>query len=94
MPARPANIPVYRERSALQALLSRGWLPAAKLYPAGPSTLIAMMAKGWVQRKLDPMDGWIYCITTTGESALRAAIPSKPAKSSRSKSDGPNSEPK
>lgn len=77
---RPASIPVYRERGALQALVGRGWLPASNLYPAGPSTIVNMLAKGWLQRKQDAISGCTYRITASGESALRAQIPSKPRK--------------
>ena len=83
MPGRPHHIPVYRERSALQSLVEKGWLPAAKLYPAGPSTIFGMLAKGWLQRKRDNTFGWTYRITTTGADALKALIPSKPRRSAR-----------
>jgi hypothetical protein len=83
MPGRPHHIPVYRERSALQSLVEKGWLPAAKLYPAGPSTIFGMLAKGWLQRKRDPTFGWTYRITATGEAAVKVLIPSKPHMSAR-----------
>jgi hypothetical protein len=78
MPARASHIPTYRERSALQALVGSDWLPAANLHSAGPSTIINMLTKGWLQRKRDKMFGWTYHITATGEAALRVLIPSKP----------------
>ena len=80
MPERPASIPVYRERSALQALVGKGWLPASNLYPAGPSTIVNMLSKGWLRRRQDKMFGWTYHITPTGEAALRTKIPLKPRK--------------
>lgn len=73
---RSPDIPVYRERVALQALVDKGWLPATKLYPAGPSTIYIMIAKGWVQPKPDDKFGRTYKITASGEKALRAPIPS------------------
>jgi len=79
---RPPTIPVYRERGALQALVGRGWLPASNLYPAGPSTIVIMLAKGWLRRRSDAMFGWTFHITASGEAALRAQIPSKPRKPS------------
>jgi hypothetical protein len=84
MPGRPRHIPVYRERSALQSSVEKGWLPAAKLYPAGPSTIFGMLSKGWLQRKRDATFGWTYSITPAGEAALKAPIPAKPQKSPQS----------
>jgi hypothetical protein len=81
MPRHAPTVPVYRERGALQALVGRDWLPAANLYPAGPSTIVNMLTKGWLQRKRDKMFGWTYCITATGEAALKAQIASKPPRS-------------
>jgi len=83
MAVRAPHIPTYRERSALQALVEKDWLPETKLYPAGPSTILAMFGKGWLQRKWDASFGWTYCITPAGEAALKSLIPSKPPKSSR-----------
>jgi hypothetical protein len=83
MAVRAPHIPTYRERSALQALVEKDWLPATKLYPAGPSTILAMFGKGWLQRKWDASFGWTYCITPAGEAALKSLIPSKPPKSGR-----------
>jgi hypothetical protein len=78
MPARPGHIPVYRERNALQALVRQEWLPAAKLYPAGPSTIVAMLGKGWIERKKDAAIGFKYRITVSGRAAQKIVIPSKP----------------
>jgi hypothetical protein len=89
MPRRPPGFPVYRERSALQSLVGKEWLPAANLYPAGPSTIVNMLTKGWLKRKPDKMFGWTYCITSGGEAALRAQIPSKRARSSLQKRGRP-----
>lgn len=75
MPQRPPALPVYRERGALQTLVGKGWLPAANLYPAGPSTIINMMTKGWLERRKDVIFGWVYQITASGEEALRAPLP-------------------
>jgi hypothetical protein len=83
MPGRARHIPVYRERSALQSLIEKGWLPAGKLYPAGLSTIFGMLAKGWLQRKRDVTFGWAYRITTAGKAALKAPIPSKASKPAR-----------
>ena len=83
MPARARHIPVYRERTALQSLTEKGWLPAARLYPAGPSTIFGMLAKGWLRRKRDAIFGWTHSITPAGEAALKTLIPSKPYRSAR-----------
>ena len=77
MPGRPRNIPTYRERSALQSLVGRDWLPAANFYPAGPSTISGMLVKGWLRRKRDTTFGWTYRVTVVGEAALKILIPSK-----------------
>jgi hypothetical protein len=85
MPARNSQFPTYRERSALQLLLKKDWLPATRLLPAGPTTISGMMKKGWLRRKQDLAFGSTYCITPKGEVALRALIPSEPYK--RGKND-------
>jgi len=78
MPKRANHIPTYRERGALQSLVGRDWLPAAKLYPAGPSTISGMLGKGWLERKWHDVHGWTYRVTETGQAALKILIPSKP----------------
>jgi hypothetical protein len=52
-------------------------LPAANLYPAGPSTISAMLGKDWLHRKRDATFGWTYRVTIAGEAAIKILIPSK-----------------
>ncbi|MGZ9057778.1 MAG: hypothetical protein ACXW14_00880 [Burkholderiaceae bacterium] len=55
LPYLPHNV----ERTALQNMSGSQWLPAVALYPAGKSTIAAMLAKGWIEmhrcRGLHPM---------------------------------------
>ena len=74
MRSRRSSIPVYRERAALQALLETEWLPSAELYPAGPSTIYALVGKDWIERK-QTANGFRYRITVSGRAALKIAIP-------------------
>jgi hypothetical protein len=84
--AQPAShIPTYRERSALQALIEEQWLPAAELYPAGPSTIFGMLGKGWIERKQHATIGFMFRITTSGRAALKTVIPSKPRQNPKAK---------
>jgi hypothetical protein len=81
MPQRPSHIPNYRERIGLQLLVNTDWLPAASLHPAGPSTIVRLLGKGWVERKQDATFGWAYRITGSGQAAIKALIPSKARRS-------------
>lgn len=76
MPMRPSHLPHHSERTALQKLLSNPGSPLSTLHPAGKKTIAGMLAKGWVERKLDARTGARYYITPAGEAALRAKIPS------------------
>ena len=73
MPARPAHLPHYVERTALQKLRATSDLPATHLMPAGQKTLANMVQKGWIT----PSAGGAtrYRITPAGETALKAEIP-------------------
>jgi len=75
MPPRPRHIPHNLERSALQKMITTGWLPLAKLHPAGKQTIAGMLAKGWVEIQLDVDGDAKYHITPAGEAALKAKIP-------------------
>jgi hypothetical protein len=74
MPARPSHIPHTTERTALQKMSRTRGLPAEKMHPAGKRIIASMLAKGWIEKQAD---GRTYWITSAGEEALRAIIPSK-----------------
>jgi hypothetical protein len=74
MPARPGHLPRATERTALQKMSLTKGLRAEQLHPAGTQTIAGMLRKGWIEKQ---PDGRTYCITTAGDSALRAIIPRK-----------------
>ena len=83
--ARPGtHIPTHRERSALKALIDKQRLTGVELFPAGPSTIFAMIGKGWIERKQDA-GGFKYRITTSGRVAMKTAIPSIPLRKAKGK---------
>jgi hypothetical protein len=53
MPARSSDLPSYRERQALQILLSGNLQPAKALYASSRRTLSKMVAKGWIEHSAD-----------------------------------------
>jgi hypothetical protein len=69
MTPRVRTIPTYRERSALQTSIEKGWLSVARLYPAGPATIAGMLSKGWLQRKRGATSGWMYHYASRGDGA-------------------------
>ena len=75
MPIRPSHLPHHNERTALQKLRVNPGLPSDPLHPAGKKTIAGMLAKGWIESKLDARAGARYYITAAGEAALRAKIP-------------------
>jgi len=78
MPTRVAGIPQYRERSALQTIKYRSWVPQTALHPAGEGTIASMLRKGWIERQLGPGGAPQFRITETGKAAIAAKIPSSP----------------
>jgi hypothetical protein len=78
MPQRPGNLPHSLERTALQRMHATRGMTAGQLYPVGPRTIAGMIAKGWVERQMDANAGETYCITPSGEAALKAKIPDLP----------------
>jgi hypothetical protein len=75
MPARSSNIPHNRERSALQKMSTDQGLLLSELYPAGKSTIAAMLAKGWIKKQTLAIRGARYLITPEGQAALKSKIP-------------------
>jgi len=75
MAVRSSNIPHNRERSALQKMSTDQGLLLSELYPAGKSTIAAMLAKGWIKKQMAVSRGARYLITSAGQAALRAKIP-------------------
>jgi hypothetical protein len=72
VPPRPDHLPSYVERNALLKLRSGHELPLGKLSPTGHSSILKMIAKGWIVRGTASGS---YRITPEGEAALRAKIP-------------------
>jgi DNA-binding PadR family transcriptional regulator len=56
----------------MQNMRVHGELPLVKLYPTGKPTLERMLAKGWIEVGGSPET---YRITSAGEAALKANIP-------------------
>jgi hypothetical protein len=78
MPAAPPNIPQYRERVALQALLHGSWASARALHPAGAATIARLIKKCWIEEKVDAAAGSSqYRITVEGKTALVAKVPTR-----------------
>ena len=75
MPPRSKDIPHNIERTALQKMGARHWLPIADLYPASTVTIAGMLDKGWIDIQLADNGETRYRITTAGEAALKAKIP-------------------
>ena len=74
MPAGPSHIPQAKERAALQKMnITRG-IPPEQLHLAGKQMIASMVAKGWIEKQ---PDGRTYCITPSGDAALKALIPVK-----------------
>jgi hypothetical protein len=78
MPQRVAGILQYRERSALQSIKYRSWVPKTALHPAGEGTIASMLRKGWIERQLGPGGGPQFRITKAGKVAIAAKIPESP----------------
>jgi hypothetical protein len=78
MPPRVAGIPQYRERSALQSIKYRNWVPQTALHPAGEGTIASMLRKGWIERQLGPGGAPQFRITQAGRTAIAAKIPISP----------------
>ena len=72
MPPGPPHIPHATERAALQRMSPTRGLRPEQLHPAGGGIIAGMLAKGWIVKQ---PDGRTYCITPTGEEALKAIIP-------------------
>jgi hypothetical protein len=79
MPQRVAGIPQYRERSALQSIKYRSWVPKTALHPAGEGTIASMLRKGWLERQLGPGGAPQFRITEAGKAAIAAKIPAGPS---------------
>jgi hypothetical protein len=75
MPARPSHIPHSIERTTLQAMSAIKGLPIEKLHPSGRRTVESMLAKGWIERRSDDHGRAVYCITVSGQAALKVPIP-------------------
>jgi len=73
MPARPSHLPHNLERNALQKLSGTDGLPLVKLHPTGKRTVAGMIAKGWIEKRVN--GGETFRITPAGEAALKAKIP-------------------
>jgi hypothetical protein len=78
MPLRSSHIPQNLERTALQKMNATVWLLTKQLYPAGQVTLNGMIAKGWIEKRMDAKAGARYRVTPAGEAALKAKIPDAP----------------
>ena len=70
MPARPSHLPHNLERNALQKLSGTDGLPLVKLHPTGKRTVAGMIAKGWIEKRVN--GGETFRITPAGEAALKA----------------------
>jgi hypothetical protein len=77
MPARPSHIPHAVERTTLQKMSATAGVPLEQLHPAGKQTVAGMLAKGWIERRSDDRGRPGYCITPTGQAAMRMKIPEK-----------------
>jgi DNA-binding MarR family transcriptional regulator len=78
MPARPRHIPHNTERTALQKMSASRGLASAQLHPAGKQTIAGMVAKGWIEKRMDARASATYCVTPEGKAALEAKIPNYP----------------
>jgi hypothetical protein len=78
MPQRVAGVPQHRERSALQAIKYRSWVPQTALHPAGEGTIASMLRKGWIEQQLGPGGAPQFRITEAGKVAIAAKIPIAP----------------
>ena len=73
MPPRISTLPHNQERYALQLLLTGVWKKAAALHPTGERTLMKMVAKGWIDKRVS---GRVeYRITDAGRQAFHAPLP-------------------
>lgn len=81
MPPRPSHLPHNIERTALLKLRASNGVAAEHLRPAGAKTLATMVTKGWIEPKADGGQQALYCITRSGEAALRAKIPTRESNS-------------
>jgi DNA-binding PadR family transcriptional regulator len=77
MPARSSDLPSYRERQALQILLSGNWQPAKALYASSRTTLSKMVAKGWIEQRGSLQTE--YRITEHGREAFHTPMPIRAA---------------
>lgn len=75
MPPRPKHLPHNIERTALQKLSARHWLPTAHLHPASTKTIEGMLIKGWIDIQMADNGEARYRITSEGEAALKLKIP-------------------
>ena len=75
MPPRPKDIPHNIERTALQKMIARHWLPTVDLHPASTVTIVGMLNKGWIDIQMADNGEARYRITLAGEAALKAKIP-------------------
>ena len=73
MPQRPPHIPNVIERSILQRMSFTRGIPPEQMR-AGEKVIFRLLAKGWIEKQ---PDGRTFCITTTGDEALKAIIPVK-----------------
>jgi hypothetical protein len=69
----------------LQLMVGGAWLPAASLHLAGPSTIVRLLGKGWMERKQNASFGWAYRITKFGRAAIEAPVPSKAHRSAETR---------
>jgi DNA-binding PadR family transcriptional regulator len=77
MPARSSELPSYRERQALQLMLSGDWQPTKALYASSRTILSKMVAKGWIEQRGSLQTE--YRLTELGREAFRAPIPTRAA---------------
>jgi hypothetical protein len=77
MPARPSHLPHNLERTTLQKMSATRGLSSAQLHPAGRRTIAGMIAKGWIEKRIDARGSATYCVTSAGKAALKAKIPDR-----------------